>query len=144
MHSRSTRRSSPITTSSLPFGTTNVNYSQTVGTSGGLAPFTFTITSGALPSNLTLNASSGLISGTPAGPASATFTVKVTDSSSQNASATYTINVYDPLTITTATLSAGVSGIGYSQSMAASGGASAAHFRAACRFASSERHARPQ
>jgi hypothetical protein len=108
---------------SPPFGTTNVFYSQSLSISGGLAPFNFTISNGSLPSNLTLNAASGLISGAPTGPANATFTVKVTDNSGQSADATYTLNIYDPLTITTTSLSAGVSGILYTQNVTAAGGA---------------------
>ncbi|MGB8012320.1 MAG: putative Ig domain-containing protein, partial [Terriglobales bacterium] len=45
---------------------------------GGVAPFTFSIGSGTLPAGLTLNTSTGAVTGTPT--ASGTFTIKVTDS----------------------------------------------------------------
>jgi hypothetical protein len=59
-------------------------YSGVIQVSGGTTPYTFTITSGSLPSGLTLNNSSGYISGTPPqGTAgSYSFTVEATDSSS--------------------------------------------------------------
>jgi hypothetical protein len=59
-------------------------YYDVIQVSGGTTPYTFSITSGSLPSGLTLNNSSGYISGTPIqGTAgSFSFTVGVTDSSS--------------------------------------------------------------
>ncbi len=49
---------------------------------GGRAPYTFAITSGALPAGLTLNAN-GTITGTPTVSGTFTFTVEVTDSDGQ-------------------------------------------------------------
>ena len=51
------------TTSPLPSGTVNEPYSETIGFDG-VAPYTYSITAGTLPTNYTLNASTGLISGT--------------------------------------------------------------------------------
>lgn len=65
-----------ITTSNLPSGTIGAAYSFTLTAIGGTAPYTWTST--ALPAGLSLDPSSGAISGTPAGPAgtySRTFTV---------------------------------------------------------------------
>jgi hypothetical protein len=53
-----------ITTSSLPNATRGVPYSQTISTSGGTPPVTCSVTSGALPTGLTLN-SNCTITGTP-------------------------------------------------------------------------------
>jgi hypothetical protein len=66
-----------ITTTSLPNGAKGRNYSQTISVSGGLAPYTWSI-SGA-PSWLSLSAS-GVISGKPTTSGTYSFTVKVTDS----------------------------------------------------------------
>ena len=49
-------------------------YSTTLQANGGVTPLTWSISSGSLPAGLTLNATTGVISGTPAGPAgTATF-----------------------------------------------------------------------
>jgi len=72
-----------IATSSLQDGTVNQAYSATLARTGGTAAYSWSITSGTLPSGLSLNASTGVISGTPSaasGPVDVTF--KVTDSSS--------------------------------------------------------------
>jgi len=70
-----------VATTSLPGGTARVPYSVALAASGGVRPYTWELTSGTLPAGLTL-APDGLISGTPSAPASASFTVQVTDSSS--------------------------------------------------------------
>ncbi|MDO7886490.1 putative Ig domain-containing protein [Hymenobacter cheonanensis] len=66
---------------SLPQGTQNVAYSQTLTASGGTAPYRFAITAGALPNGLTLNLSTGTISGTPTANGTFNFTVTATDAS---------------------------------------------------------------
>jgi predicted secreted protein len=71
-----------ITTSSpLPEGTVNVAYSVTLTASGGTPPFTWSVANGyTLPSFLTLNASTGEISGTPDAEASYAIRIQVADS----------------------------------------------------------------
>lgn len=78
-----------ITTTSVPNATIGVPYSTTLLVSGGVSPFTWSIVSGAIPNGLTLDPSTGVISGTPVtqtAPSNWNFTVKVTD----NATATNT------------------------------------------------------
>jgi hypothetical protein len=68
-----------ITTTSLPGGTVAVPYSATLAATGGVPPYTWTVSSGALPAGLTLG-SDGKITGTPTGPAGTTiFTIRVQD-----------------------------------------------------------------
>jgi hypothetical protein len=71
-------------TITLAEGKEGERYADTIRVSGGTTPYTFSLTSGSLPSGLTLSNSTGYISGTPAqGTAgSFSFTVNVTDSSS--------------------------------------------------------------
>lgn len=69
-----------ITTASLPGGNVGVTYTATLKAAGGTAPYAWAITNGTLPVGLTLNASTGNISGTPTAAGSATFTIQVTDS----------------------------------------------------------------
>ena len=69
-----------------------------VNATGGVDPKTYSITSGALPSGLTLNASTGEITGTPVASGTFNFTVQVQDSASTPniASASYSLVVADP------------------------------------------------
>lgn len=70
-----------ITTTTLPDATIGVAYSETAAAAHGVAPYTWSLTAGALPAGLTLNAATGEISGTPAvGATSQTFTLRVRDS----------------------------------------------------------------
>jgi hypothetical protein len=111
-----------ITTTSLPDGTVSVSYSETVSASGGVTPYTWSIDSGSLPSGLSLNSSTGVISGTPTGAGTSDFTIKVTDDESTTDTQALSIDVYADLTITTSSLPNGTVGTSYSQSVSASGG----------------------
>jgi hypothetical protein len=83
------------------------------------------MTSGALPSGLTFNASTGAISGTPLAGGTTTLTFQLTDSDTPAQSATATVVLVCtnlPLTITTTVLNNGVVGLPYSQTLTATGG----------------------
>ena len=68
-----------ITTTSLPDGVVGVAYDQTLAATGGTGTYTWSITDGALPDGLTLDASTGKITGTPTTANTYNFTVQVTD-----------------------------------------------------------------
>ncbi len=68
-----------VTTSSLAAGVTAAGYSGTLQATGGVLPYTWSITNGQLPAGLSIN-SSGAITGTPVLAGSSTFTVQVADS----------------------------------------------------------------
>jgi len=70
-----------ITTTSLPQGTANQDYSAQLGATGGLGTYRWGLTGGspALPNGLTLNTSTGEISGIPTGTSNQTYTFTVTD-----------------------------------------------------------------
>ncbi len=82
-----------VTTTSLPNGSPSVFYSATLAASGGLPPYSWTITQGSLPSGLTLNATSGVISGTPTGAGTSSFTVQASDSETPPATATAALSI---------------------------------------------------
>jgi uncharacterized protein YhjY with autotransporter beta-barrel domain len=107
----------------LPNGTQNAAYSQTVTASGGTGPYTFAVTSGALPAGLSLD-SAGNLTGTPTGSGPSTFTVTATDSASNTGSRSYTVNIgINSLTVTPAGLPNGSISVPYSQTLGANGGA---------------------
>jgi Putative Ig domain len=74
-------------------GTINVPYSGQLVASYGTPPYTFAIIAGALPPGLSLNASTGLISGTPTNAGSYPYTAQVTDSLDAQATATCLIQI---------------------------------------------------
>ena len=116
-----------ITTASLPDGQVGRNYNATLAVSGGLAPYSWSITAGSLPTGLMLTASSGTISDTPTESGTFPITVQVKDSSSpaQTASQSFSIVIaaaVTPLSITTSSLPSGTQNVGYSTALAATGG----------------------
>jgi Putative Ig domain len=115
-----------ISTTSLPNGQVNVAYSTTLAASGGTPPYHWSVTTGTLPTGLTLNASTGAITGTPTAPvANSSLTFKVTDSGSptQSAPQTLTLSIVSAmLAISTSSLPNGQLGIAYHATLAASGG----------------------
>ena len=113
-----------VAPASLPNGTVGVSYNQTISASGGSAPYTFAVTSGALPTSLTLSPA-GVLSGTPTVGGSFTFTITATDSGSASGAQTYTVTIDTPtIVVAPATLPNGTVGVPYSQTLTASGGSS--------------------
>jgi hypothetical protein len=83
-----------ITTASLPNGTIGILYSQTLQASGGMAPYTWsTVAPGALPPGLTLNGSTGQISGTPTAVGPFSFTAQVKDNLGQTSQKGFSITI---------------------------------------------------
>jgi hypothetical protein len=84
-----------IITASEPNGTVSTPYSASVQASGGCTPYTWAITSGALPAGITANPSSNTTSlnltGTPTTASTATFTVQVTSCHHRAATMPYTV-----------------------------------------------------
>jgi uncharacterized protein YhjY with autotransporter beta-barrel domain len=86
-----------VSPAALPNGTLGVPYSQTVNASGGTAPYAYTVTSGALPAGLSLNTSTGAITGTPTASAPANFTIRATDAVGNSGAHAYSLlNRPDP------------------------------------------------
>jgi len=92
-----------ITTSTLPTGEENVSYDQTLTAIGGTGPYTWSVTSGSLPSGLSL-ASNGTITGTPSGNGSDSFTAQATDGDGVVATRVIALPVAAPLSLTANTL----------------------------------------
>ena len=81
-----------IVNSSLPSTTVGASYGVGLRASGGSAPFTWSVTSGALPGGLTLSPA-GLIVGTVETYGKATFTVTATDAAGSRVSQVLSIQV---------------------------------------------------
>jgi hypothetical protein len=77
----------------LPAGFVNLPYAEPLTASGGIAPYHWTMLNGALPSGLTLNSGSGVISGVTTNVGNFTFEAQVADASqpSQTSSQTFTL-----------------------------------------------------
>jgi hypothetical protein len=68
-------------------------YSATLTASGGVQPYTWSITTGSLPLGLTLNASTASITGTPTATATSTFTVQVRDAATPAGTASKSLSI---------------------------------------------------
>src|SRR5262249_55135185 len=97
--------SSLSVTSNLPAGTVGVPYSGAIIVTGGTSPYTFLINDGALPAGLTLDSTTGTITGTPTGVASKFFWVRVTDANGARANLHAQISVVNNSTSVSITIS---------------------------------------
>lgn len=115
----------PLTITTVPplfAGVVGTLYVQTFSASGGVSPYRWTITSGSL-GDLSLDAVSGTIQGTPQSAGTLSFTVQVTDNAGTKVAKAFTITITPPaLTITNTPLPNGAVGASYSQKFGAAGG----------------------
>jgi hypothetical protein len=88
-----------IVNTAIAPGAVGVPYNQTVDVRGGTAPYTFSLTSGNLPTGLSFNTATGAISGTPLSSNSSTVTIQVQDSAGDLLLRSFTLNVY-PIQLT--------------------------------------------
>ncbi len=115
-----------ITASSLPSATAQVAYSATLTASGATAPYTWSMTAGALPTGLNMSAS-GQITGMPTKAGNSSFSVQVKDSSLPAKSATANFGILvkastTTLVISTTSVPAGQVNSAYSATFAGMGG----------------------
>lgn len=102
---------------------TNQAFSQTLQAFGGIAPYVWSVVSGTLPSGLTLNASSGVLSGTTTVQSyNQDITIGVTDTRGVTTTAVLPLTINNTLTITTASLPLVTPGQNYQFQMEAEGG----------------------
>lgn len=99
-------------------------YSATITASGGIGPYSFAVSAGALPTGLTLDSGTGVLSGTPTQSGTLNFTVLATDTNGQTGSRPYSLVVAVPgLTVSPSTLPGGAKSAAYGpETLTASGG----------------------
>ena len=118
-----------IGTSALPAGTVNQSYSASVRGSGGTPPYTWSVAP-ALPANLSLDSTTGTITGTPTTQDSTSHTFTLSDSSNPAQTVQRTLNLTinaapTVLTITTTSLPDGTVNQAYNRPVQAAGGTGA-------------------
>lgn len=115
-----------VTPATLPGGAVGTPYSQTIGASGGIAPYSYAIAAGALPPGFSLDAGTGVLSGSTSAAGSYSFDVQVSDSGGgtpSTATVSYALVIDAPtIVLAPATLADGTVRSAYSQVLSASGG----------------------
>jgi hypothetical protein len=117
-----------LSSGALLGGTVNAPYTESIATSGGVPPFTWTKISGNFPPGLTFNTTSGQFTGTPTSAGTFPFTLQVVDSAIPPQTATtpaplsITVNPLTPLQVTPSVLPGGSVATPYSTSVQATGG----------------------
>ncbi|MEV7005460.1 putative Ig domain-containing protein [Streptosporangium sp. NPDC051022] len=103
-------------------GEVGVAYSVALAVTGGTSPYTWSISSGTLPAGLSLNASTGVLSGTPTASGTSSFTVKVTDAAGQSATQAVTLTIVPQPSFSFSAPAAGEVGVAYSVPLTVTGG----------------------
>lgn len=80
----------------LQTGVVGTAYSGSIAAVGGASPYTYAVTSGALPTGLALNGSTGAITRTPTTAGTYSFTVTATDSHSATGATAFSITIAVP------------------------------------------------
>ncbi|MGO8826497.1 MAG: fibronectin type III domain-containing protein [Acidimicrobiales bacterium] len=111
-----------VTSAPLPGGEVGAADDATPAVSGGTAPYTWSVTGGSLPEGLSIDPSSGAITGTPTTPQTATFTLVVRDALGQEATQGESIAIATAPSITSEDLPGGEVGLSYDATPAADGG----------------------
>ena len=112
-----------VQTNNLANGIVGAVYSASLAASGGTEPYAWSVSAGSLPAGLTLNPSSGVISGTPTTAGVSDFTATVTDATNQTATRQLRITINaPPVSLSTTTLPGATVGQAYTANLSASGG----------------------
>ncbi len=116
-----------VNPATLPNGAIGSAYNQAVSGSGGAAPYSFAVTSGALPTGLVINTATGDITGVPTTAGTFNFTVTATDTNGCQGTRGYVIGIASGvgcpvITLSPTALPPGAIGRPFRETIVASGG----------------------
>jgi hypothetical protein len=114
-----------ITTTMLPGGMVGTAYSATLAATGGSAPLKWSIPAASLPPGITLNSTTGALTGTPTAYGTFNFSATIADSATVpvTMSQAYSITILPMVpTVTTTSLPNAVAGVAYNQQLMSLGG----------------------
>lgn len=117
--------------SSLGPGEIGLRYSGSVSGTGGIAPLTYSVAIGSLPTGLTINATTGAIRGVPQEAGTFGLTFAITDSAGQRATVPTSVRIASQLAITTARLPGASVGAAYRARLTSRGGLAPKQWRLA-------------
>jgi hypothetical protein len=104
-------------------GQVGIPYNSSLTAIGGVTPYTFSLNSGSLPPGLSLNSSTGAITGTPAATGSYPFVAQVSDAVGSRTTASCGIAIAPTgLSVLCPVVTTGAVGVPYSSSLVAGGG----------------------
>jgi hypothetical protein len=105
----------------FPGAQIGLGYSSQLSVSGGTGPYTFAITSGALPVGLSLS-SSGLLSGTATNTGTSNFVLTVMDALGRQMSEGLSVTAETPINVLTVSLPTAQAGTSFTSQLSGSGG----------------------
>ncbi len=110
-----------IVPTALPAAIVGQAFASTLTATGGIPPYSWSVSAGTLPAGVTLG-TNGVFSGTPTIAGASNFTVQVRDSVNATATRDFTVTTTAGLNISTATLDDAVVNVAYSMTLAAQNG----------------------
>lgn len=111
-----------ISPESLPAAAVHKAFSAALSAADGTPPYTWSIAAGNLPKGLSLDSSTGVISGKPGRAGTSSFTIEVDDSSDPRLTGLRTYSLTILMTISPASLPTATLHSGYSAALSAAGG----------------------
>ena len=111
-----------IASPALANGDLGAAYSATPTATGGTGPYTWSVASGSLPTGLSLDSTTGSVTGTPTVSGPASFSLMVTDTDGQTATQPESFTVAADPSITSPALTAGEAGAAYAETPTVSSG----------------------